>query len=91
MTCRRKHVFQVPDEHFNCPSCGSSVEQGIFYIDNDSGVEDTGCELLHADDELVCYKCRYVTTGAKFSKRIQKQLNMVKCSACKGVGYVEAS
>ena len=87
-TCNAKHtLYQPNDDEWKCPKCGRGDES--FWIDGSMGEGD--CELLHNDDEIVCFECGYRTTGRKFASAIQKRKNLVKCPCCKGTGLVDGS
>lgn len=86
MACTEKAARpQVPDEEFKCPKCGAPA--GTFVIE-DSECFDSRCLLLHESDLLVCYECRYETTGKALALRYKKQADLVTCPCCKGKGVV---
>lgn len=91
--CSHKHANPpIPDEDWKCPKCGRTAEDatGGFVIgDPVEGTND--CERLHEEDGVYCYGCDYATSGKAFARAVAKRRNLVKCEACKGSGFVEAS
>jgi hypothetical protein len=86
--CQAKHTkYQPSQKDWVCPSCEIKVP-GDFYVDGSEGLYD--CPALHPGDWLRCEECGYETTGRAFVARIIKQESLVKCSCCKGSGYVKA-
>lgn len=84
--CTRKHTkYQVPDEHWKCPKCGSG--EGDFFVE--FAVDDEDCEILHDDDDVICSQCDYSASGRSYSRLMSKGLHLVKCPHCKGSGYIE--
>jgi hypothetical protein len=88
MTCPAKHTrYQPATEEFVCPWCGKSAPDGLC-IDNPAEGAASDCELLHCDDEMLCYHCRHATSGRAFAARLTKQAGLVPCPHCKGKGLV---
>ena len=89
MKCVAKHTrYQPTILEWTCPKCGGKVGDE-FYIDEPAeGVED-GCELLHAEDVLVCTRCGGGWTGKRFAAMMEKQNNLMPCPHCKGTGLVK--
>ena len=89
MSCPAKHTrYQPTEAEWKCPSCGGKVGEE-FYIDEPvEGAED-GCELLHAEDVLVCTKCGGGWTGQTFSKMMARKNDLVACPTCGGTGTVK--
>lgn len=93
--CHRKHTkYQPTPEEWKCPRCGAGA--GYFAIDNDEP-EDVPCELLHVDDNIICFGANantgcpssYGTTGAAFARALAKKHNLGPCPHCKGSGLVK--
>jgi len=91
--CKFKHTKYQPDldTEWNCPKCGIDNSNGQFYIYegvNDDGRYDVECEDLHEEDYIKCENCGWEGTGQQFVNLLIKKKNLVKCSCCKGKGYV---
>ena len=91
INCNGKHTsFQPAENQFKCPKCGA--ESGNFYIDESGDGAHEECILLHIDDFCACTQCGYSASGAVVARALAKagHVGMVKCSCCKGTGWVKA-
>jgi len=82
MACKFKHTkVQVPDKDYICPKCKSTE---FFIIE----CENYDCEKLHNNDFIQCEDCGYEISGSRFASIYIKKQHLVKCSHCKGTGFV---
>ena len=89
VVCGAKHTqFQPTDEQWLCPGCGANNES--FHIDENASDAVEGCEKIHDQDVVHCFKCGYSATGKTLSAKMKKKYNHVTCPTCKGHGTVPA-
>lgn len=89
MDCQEKHTkFQPDAAQWKCPKCSGNSK--VFYI-NDGPFFGNGlsCNKLHEKDEIVCSACNEIWTGKTIAALLLKKQNLVKCSHCKGTGFVK--
>ena len=88
--CFAKHTRpQIPDSDWRCPKCGATAnDDKAFIIEEINDRASENCGLLHENDEISCWNCKYYTTGKKLAAAYAKQKALVPCPACKGTGYV---
>ena len=83
MICDLKHIADpLEGKDWECPSC----REGKLYIDESLNDD---CEKVHADDVLICDKCRHTVTAKRYFAQVRKTLNLVPCPCCKGTGFVK--
>ena len=74
--CTAKHTaYQPKDDEWKCPHCGE--DECCFYIDLSAPDSDYDCELIHAEDWIVCGKCDRGWSGATIAKKMQVKNNTV--------------
>ncbi|KKW13250.1 MAG: hypothetical protein UY48_C0003G0072 [Candidatus Gottesmanbacteria bacterium GW2011_GWB1_49_7] len=92
----RKHIHFCPTKHttyqprikeFKCPKCRAKA--GDFWTYGAPKGSYEHCVALHDDDKVVCFMCRYETTGRAFAKTVQTGKSLVVCPTCKGKGAVK--
>lgn len=82
-----KHiVIPIPDSEWLCPSCGEGINN--FYIDEVASCGKPDCEEAHPGDIVRCFRCNNSWTLQTIINRWAKKHSMVKCSCCKGTGWV---
>ena len=88
--CFAKHTRpQIPDSDWHCLKCGATAnDDKAFIIEELDARASENCELLHENDEISCWNCKYYTTGKKLAAAYAKQQALVPCPTCKGIGYV---
>jgi DNA-directed RNA polymerase subunit RPC12/RpoP len=84
MVCGKHVEMPIPDEEWVCPKCGSSDN---FYVDEVDS--DGDCDLFHENDVVRCYDCDSQWSVKQIVAKWAKKKNMVKCSCCKGTGWVD--
>ncbi len=89
--CSGKHTsYQPTDDEWKCPECGADNQ--YFYIDF-ANYDD--CDLLHVDDVVTCCSPHCVDENGESKVWSGKDMAMImqagriKCSCCKGTGYVQ--
>jgi hypothetical protein len=76
----------IPDDEWACPLCGNKDD---FWIERVYDCGDPRCEKNHAQDIVVCFKCKKSWSLQTIIKMWVKKKNMVKCPCCKGTGWIE--
>ena len=90
MTCQAKHTkYQPDDSEWNCPKCGSKLDEGMFILEEWDEDADEDCKLLHDNDTIRCHACENEWTGKSLAAAFVKKNNLVKCPHCKGTGMVK--
>jgi len=87
--CTARHTnFQPTDKQWVCPSCG--VDSNDFMIEESAEGSSPDCLKLHASDTVFCFQCGKTWTGSRLATLMSKKVGVttVKCSCCKGTGYV---
>jgi hypothetical protein len=87
MPCKARHTPYNPSlSEWLCPDCGANNE--AFIIEESASGSDDECTLLHVDDCLECFDCKFYGSGKSFAAGIMKRKSLVPCPECGGKGVV---
>jgi len=93
--CSAKHTaFQgKAGEMWACPKCGATPEakSGGFLIEEPDGESNSSCNLVHDNDEFLCYECGYRASGKTVAKALMEKANVCDCPLCYGKGTIDKS